>query len=52
VENVAPHILHVSKIHVVSSRYTSYTFLTYNTCESCTISMRISYENNIISISI
>jgi hypothetical protein len=38
-ENIASCVLLGSKIHVVSSRYVSCTFLTYCTCGNCTISM-------------
>jgi hypothetical protein len=39
-KNVVLHVLRVSKICVVFSRYFSCTFLTNNTCGSCTILIR------------
>jgi hypothetical protein len=45
--NVAPHILRGSKIQVISSRYISCMFLTYNTCGNYTISISVLYQNNI-----
>jgi hypothetical protein len=43
-ENVAPHILHGSKICAVFLRYISCTSLVYNTCRSCTISMHFNVK--------
>jgi hypothetical protein len=51
-ENVVLHILHGSKIHVVSLRYTSCTSLIYNTYESYTTLVHILHKNNIVFFSI